>query len=129
MESEIRLKGDRDYNIFAWAKTYRYALINSGFDVKEISLNEELPEKLDILVIADMKTPLSENEMTRLNAYIERGGNLLIVGEPRRQEVMNPLVEQLGVRFLPGQPAANRTFFTGSYLLRRPGGKCNVLSL
>ncbi|MFR5658054.1 MAG: Gldg family protein [Butyricimonas faecihominis] len=71
-ERDCLKEGDRDYNIFAWAKTYRYALINSGFDVKEISLNEELPEKLDILVIADMKTPLSENEMTRQMPYMGR---------------------------------------------------------
>ena len=121
-------EGDRDYNIFAWAKTYRYALINSGFDVKEISLNEELPEKLDILVIADMKTPLSENEMTRLNAYIERGGNLLIVGEPRRQEVMNPLVEQLGVRFLPGQLVRPTEHFLPDLVLAKATPEANAMS-
>ncbi len=31
-----------------------------------------------------------------------RGGNLLIAGEPGRQEVMNPLVERFGVQFMPG---------------------------
>lgn len=112
-------EGDRDYNLFAWAKTYRYALINSGFDIVEVSLSEELPEKLDILVIADMKTPLSGEEMARLNAYVERGGNLLIVGEPRRQDVMNPIIKQFGVQLMPGQLVRPTEHFTPDLVLAR----------
>ncbi len=94
-------------------------------------MNEELPEKLDILVIADMKTPLSENEMTRLNAYIERGGNLLIVGETETAGGDESTRGTIGCPIPAGTTrTTNRTFFTGSRACQgNPGGKCNVLSL
>ena len=45
-----------------------------------------------MLVIAEMKTLFSDEELERLNRYVERGGNLLIAGDAERQEVMNPVV-------------------------------------
>ncbi len=102
-ERDCIREGDRDYNRFAQDKPYRYSLINQGFDFKEVTLDQEIPAQVDILVIADMRNPLSAEEQKRLDQYIANGGNLLIAGEPRRQEVMNPLIEQLGVQFMPGR--------------------------
>ena len=68
---------------------------NQGFDVVTLSLeDQEVPEDIDIVVIADMKTPFDEIENDRLNKYIARGGNLFILGDARRQEIMNPITEQ-----------------------------------
>ena len=53
-------------------------------------------------MIADVKQPLAESELEKIDRYVARGGNLLIAGEPGRQEVMNPLVERFGVQFMPG---------------------------
>src|SRR5262249_42676450 len=50
-----------------------------------------------------------------------RGGNLLIAGEPGKQDVLNPIVAQLGVQFVPGSivqpskdyaPDYSRNYFT-----------------
>lgn len=103
-ERDIDKGGDRDYGAFARNLTFRYSLINQGFDVENLVLDEydEVPAELDILMIADVKEPLSEEELGKLGRYIERGGNLIVAGEPRRQEVMNLITEQLGVRFMPG---------------------------
>lgn len=49
-----------------------------------------------------MRTPLSDEEMQRLERYIERGGNLFILGEPNRQEAMNPVLAKFGVELMPG---------------------------
>ena len=95
--------GDLGYYNFAHNKIFRYSLLNQGFDVTTLSLKESVPENIDILIVSEMKTPFSEEEMEHLNAYIERGGNLLIAGDVNRQEIMNPVVEQLGIQFLPGQ--------------------------
>ena len=127
-ERDCVKEGDRDYNLFAWAKTYRYALINNGFDIVEVSLDKALPEKLDILVIADMKTPLSAGEMNRLNAYVERGGNLLIVGEPRRQNIMNPIIEQFGVQLMSGQLVRPTEHFTPDLVLARATEEAGEMS-
>ena len=72
---------------------------------------EEIPEDIRILVIADVKQPLTESELEKIDRYVARGGNLLIAGEPGRQEVMNPLVERFGVQFMPGVLVQRSRYF------------------
>lgn len=88
--------------MFAQEKTFRYAMINQGLDFQDVTLNERIPDIIKILVIAEPRRTLSETEHEILKEYIDRGGNLLITGEPGRQEFINPITEQLGVRFLDG---------------------------
>jgi ABC-2 type transport system permease protein len=102
-EREMNNEGDRGYFRFARDKPFRFSLINQGFDCAEIQLNVEVPTHMNILVIADMRNSLTPTEQANLDAYIARGGNLIILGDTRRQEVMNPFVTRFGVRFLPGQ--------------------------
>ena len=94
----------RDYTMFADTKTFRQSLVNQGFDVQTVSVSDgqEIPDNIDIIVIADMNRPLTDEEQTKLDKYIARGGNMLIAGRARKHEVMNPLVEQFGIKFLPG---------------------------
>lgn len=112
-ERDIEKAGDRDYRTFARDRGFRYALINNGFDVIRFSLAEHpaIPDEIDVLVIADVQTPLAEEELQKLNQYVRRGGNLVIAGEPGKAGMMNPLTSSLGVHFEEGtlvQP-------TGSY--------------
>ena len=100
---DIHKTGDLDYNRFAESIYFRYSLINQGFDVLTVDLSrEDIPADVDIVVIADMRTPFDEAEGGKLSAYVNRGGNLFILGDYRRQEVMNPVVAPFGVSFLPG---------------------------
>ena len=100
---DIDRAGDRDYNRFARSIYFRYSLINQGFDVLTVDLaRDSIPADVDIVVLADMRTPFAEAESSKLDSYIARGGNLFILGDYRRQDVMNPVVAQLGVRFMPG---------------------------
>lgn len=78
-------------------------MINNGFRCQELTLDQPVSEKIHILVIADMKRALTDTQQLHLNQYIERGDNLLIAGEPGRQEFMNPVIAPLGIRFLDGQ--------------------------
>lgn len=100
---DIWKTGDLDYYNFAHNKIFRYSLLNQGFDVTALTLDQDVPEDVNVLGIAEMKTPFSDEELERLNRYIERGGNLLIAGDAERQEVMNPVVAPFGVKFLPGR--------------------------
>ena len=102
---DIWKTGDLDYYNFAHNKIFRYSLLNQGFDVTALTLDQDVPEDVNVLVIAEMKTPFSDEELERLNRYVERGGNLLIAGDAERQEVMNPVVAPFGVKFLPGRLA------------------------
>lgn len=102
-ERDIESTGDRYYNTFAKKVYFRHSLINQGFDVIPLSLaSSEVPADVDIIVIADMRSALTPEEAERLNNYIARGGNLFILGEPNRQEFMNPIVAPLGVEFMAG---------------------------
>ena len=112
-ERDINKAGDKDYRSFTKDRSFRYALINNGFDVVSLSLAEipVIPEEVSVLVIADVQSPLSEDELQKIDQYIGRGGNLVIAGEPGTSGVMNPITRPLGVRFEQGtlvQP-------TGSY--------------
>lgn len=61
-ERDIHKGGDRDYLRFSYDKPARYALINQGFDVCEVRLEQDIPEEISILVIADVKTAYSPEE-------------------------------------------------------------------
>ena len=101
-ERDIKRESDRDYKHFSQDKPFRYALINQGFDITEVDLHQGIPSNVRILVIADPRRTLSAEETEVLNSYISQGGNLFIAGEPKQQAIMNPLVEQFGVQFMPG---------------------------
>lgn len=102
-ERDIHKTGDRDYNRFAESIYFRYSLINQGFDVITLSLaNEDIPEDVDIIVIADMKGALTEVEQAKLDCYFDKGGNLFVLGDAKRQDMMNPIARKFGVTFMPG---------------------------
>lgn len=125
-ERDIYKGGERDYSAFAKNLGFRQSLINQGYDVvtldlKEDTANVEISQDIDVLVIADVCEPYSPEEIEKVNKFIERGGNMIVACEPRRQELMNPLVEKLGITFMPGtvvQPtpdyAANLLFLDPS---------------
>lgn len=93
----------RGYSRISTRKDFRHSLLNQGFDAVEIDLSQGIPEDVNILTIADMREPFTAIEEKALEAYVERGGNLFILGEPRRRDVMNPLLRKfLGVELTPG---------------------------
>jgi len=64
------------------------------------------------VVLADPKVELSPVALTKLKNYLDTGGNMLILGEPKKQQILNPLLRHLGVQLMPGQlvqPNANET--------------------
>ncbi len=93
---------DRDYSLFANEKTFRYALENQGFDVTKVYLDKQVPEDVNIVVISDMREWLDPEEEANLQQYIDRGGNLFVLGEPKRREVMNNLFAKFGYEMTPG---------------------------
>lgn len=103
-EREINKGGDRNYSLFTLDKTFRHSLLNQGFDPVEVTLanGTAIPEDIDILVISELKEPLSAEELQQVELYVAKGGNLLVTPEVGRQENMNPLGALMGIRFLPG---------------------------
>ena len=101
-ERSIDKVGDRDYETLTSKISFRYALVNQGFDVFSVTADKDIPTDVAALVIADPKKDLSEEERGRIQKYIDAGGNLLITGEPGKQSVLNPLIKTLGVQLTDG---------------------------
>ena len=94
--------GEKGYGAFATDKTFRYSLVNNGFDVREITLQEPVSADIDVIVLADMRSELTAEEDRHFQEYLERGGNMFILGEPKRQHLMNPVLAHLGLSFEDG---------------------------
>jgi len=106
LERSIEKEGDREYSTLTKKKTFRYALVNQGFDVDTLSLeHQDIPSDVTTLVIADPKKEFSAVTMAKIRKYISEGGNLLITGEPGKQSILNPLLRELGVQLMDGMIA------------------------
>jgi len=102
-ERSMDKAGDKDYKMAARELTFRYSLINLGFDVVDLSLSDSsIPVAITAVVIADPRTAFSPDVLDKLNRYSSAGGNMLIAGEPGRQELLNPLLRSLGVQMTAG---------------------------
>lgn len=127
-ERDGKRTGDRDYNCFAEDKFFRYSLVNQGFDFAEVELDRPIADGIDVLVIADMKSALTPAESDILEQYIARGGNLIIAGEPRRREVMNPLLEKFGVAIEPGCIVQTHENFQPDFLVAKMTKEAHEIS-
>ena len=111
LERNIYKLGEREYRALTNLKTFRYALINQGFDVDTLSLeNHDLPNDISTLVIADPRTALPPATLARVQQYIDKGGNILILGEPGKQDLLDPILKPLGVSLMAGtiaQPSSD----------------------
>lgn len=102
-ERSIDKLGDRHFKYLTNAITFRYSLVNQGFDVSKLYLHDEdIPGDLTALVIADPKVAFDSVSRRKIQRYIANGGNLLIAGEPGKQDIVNPLLAPLGVRMMDG---------------------------
>jgi len=102
-ERSIDKMGDRHFKYLTNQISFRYSLINQGFDVSKIFLHDEdIPGDLTALVIADPKLMFDSVSKRKIEKYIADGGNLLIAGEPGRQDIVNPLLAPLGVKMMDG---------------------------
>ncbi|MGN6417463.1 MAG: Gldg family protein [Pseudobacter sp.] len=103
LEREIDKTGDREYKTLTNTPTFRYSLVNQGFDVVSVSLEtQDIPKDISSVVLADPKIALSPAALARLKEYINKGGNLMIAGEPGKQSVLNPLLREIGVQLNEG---------------------------
>jgi ABC-2 type transport system permease protein len=103
-EREIYRAGDGDYSIFATSLPFRGSMINRGFDLVPLDLEtmDDIGSDIRMLIVADMRTPLSAHEQQVVDRYIARGDNMMILGDARRGEAMNPLLGRFGVSLREG---------------------------
>ncbi|NQX38428.1 ABC-2 type transport system permease protein [Pedobacter steynii] len=102
---------DRGYSNIMSNPASRQALINQGMDVDEINLSygEDIPADMSLIVIADGKVPFESEAIEKIMKFVQLGGNVIVLGEVNHQAALNPLVNQFGVRFLPGELVQKQT--------------------
>ncbi|MBO9634342.1 MAG: Gldg family protein [Chitinophagaceae bacterium] len=104
LERDAWAKGERQYSLHATFKGVRASLPNIGFNTDTVNLEtQNIDPATDLLVLADPKTALSPVVMNKLKDYIAQGRNMIITGEPGKQQILNPLLQQLGVEMMNGQ--------------------------
>ncbi|HVK46447.1 MAG TPA: Gldg family protein [Pseudobacter sp.] len=102
-ERSIRKIGEREYWYSTMSKFTQTNLTNNGFDFDTIALDkQEIPANTTTLVLADPRSALSDTEQQKIRDYIDKGGNMLIMGEPGKQEILNPVLKQMGVKLMDG---------------------------
>ena len=117
-ERNINRSGDQDYQISSNEITFRYSLINQGFDVKAVTLNDHnLIKNVDILVIANPLTDYNSVELANLNAYINAGGNLMVAAEPGSEMISNTVLARLGLKLSDGMLVQKSQNFEPSFVL------------
>ncbi|MDR2271017.1 MAG: Gldg family protein [Sphingobacterium sp.] len=103
LERSIYKTGQREYSFFARDINNRIGLINLGFDCDSIDLeHQDIPNGIAGLVIADPKTTLSAVKQAKIHTYLAKGGNAIFFGEPEKQDILNPLLAEVGAQFSPG---------------------------
>lgn len=117
-ERSIHDRSGVNYTSFTTVLDSRGALINQGYTPCTLTLSTggDIPADVDVLVIADLRKALTDDELIQVKRYIERGGNLVVLGESRRQEYIAPVLEQLGLAFVPGVLVQPHEGYAADYL-------------
>ena len=103
LERNIYKLGEREYSSHSREIGGRMSLVNLGFDTDTVNLDtEEIPAGTDILVLADPKTTLSETKQRKIRQYIDAGGNAMFLGEPGKQQMLNPVLQPMGLQMMSG---------------------------
>ncbi|MBH0202325.1 MAG: GldG family protein [Nitrospira sp.] len=98
--SELNVE-DKDRNGLSAAKE---ALIRQGYEVGTVSLLKEsaVPDKTSVLVLAGPRRVVLKDEQDRIQAYVEKGGHLLILVDPDTQTGLESLLAHWGLGLGPG---------------------------
>ena len=68
-------------------------------DVLNLLQSPEIPADASVIVIAGPRAPLLENEINALNAYLYKGGKLLVLADPGEKHNLNLLLKNVGIEF------------------------------
>lgn len=95
---------DRGYEAITKGLNIRASLINQGFNVVDIDINQAdvIADSLTVLIVADPTIPFTAVQLLKINKFLAAGGNMLIAAEPGRQQILNPLLATLGVSVMEG---------------------------
>ena len=97
---ERRPQGQANNDLSLWVKQ----LEDKGFKTRSLNLAQagSIPDNTTVLVISAPQVDLLPGEVKAIEDYVNRGGNLLWLGDPGPLHGLEPVAKELGVKFLPG---------------------------
>ena len=97
-ERDLLGKANHDWGDFS------AALKQQGYQVVDLDLatTPTPPDNTSLLVIASPLRPLLEGEIERLKAYLDKGGNLLLLSDPENPTAASLLRTLTGIEQRPG---------------------------
>ena len=92
--------GQANHDLQTWAKE----LEAKGFKLKGLNLATQpvIPDNTAVVVIAGPQVNYLPGEVKVIEAYLQRGGNLLWLADPDGLHGLDAVAEQLGVALAPG---------------------------
>ena len=127
-ERNISKIGDKDYKTATTERTFRYSLINQGFDLVTVNIDSlNQASDISVLVIADPQKDFSDEELTNLKDYLARGKNLFILGDVGNQNIVNPLLQTLGYRFSARHLVQKSSQFSPDFIIGQLSGQTNLV--
>lgn len=92
--------GDANHDVGSFSAQ----LANKGFILESLNLTKlpEIPINTNVLVIASPQTPFLTGEVDIIIDYVNKGGNLLWLTEPNKDNQLDALSDLLEVDFLSG---------------------------
>ncbi len=112
-----------NYDLAISSADQRRSLINNGFEVVSLNLSQEVPSDVDVLLIAEPKSEFSEQELANLKKYNDKGGHLIITSGRDNEKIMNPIVADFGVEYLPGILVNDNPEYPADYNLAESHGE------
>jgi ABC-2 type transport system permease protein len=122
--------GEREFGAHVNLQASAAAIVNNGMDADTLSLlHKDIPAQTSVLVVADPRSKFEATEENAILRYLEKGGNALFYAEPGKQQMLNPILNKLGVNLNNGilvSPGPNREAHkfglplnvTGNYMAR-----------
>jgi ABC-type uncharacterized transport system involved in gliding motility auxiliary subunit len=97
---ERSAQGQANNGLSLWVKQ----LEDKGFKTRSLNLAQagSIPDNTTVLVISAPQVDLLPGEVKAIEDYVNRGGNLLWLGDPGPLHGLEPVAKELGVKFLPG---------------------------
>ncbi|EAW38991.1 Gldg family protein [Lyngbya sp. PCC 8106] len=76
------------------------ALGEKNFVIEPLTLTQQstIPEDADVIVVAGPQRPLFEGEVEALDEYLEQGGSLFVMIDPKTEPGLNELLDKWGVK-------------------------------
>ncbi len=88
--------GEREFDKHTAGIGSRGALINKGVDIDTVDLRQQnIPDRTDILVVADPRAALDTAEQHKLLSWLDKGGDAVFYAETGKQQMLNPILQTL----------------------------------